>query len=144
MHYLHLVSPADCSSIPVASLPPPLISLARFSTRLQVNGKELSRLSQGRPAGSLRAMRDPLLIQVVRRGPRRKGGSGGPMVTTGAAMVSDCADSSTQTDISFQHMQSVGRAGHSRAGPSPPPPSPPLHPVLEPYLLSEPYVQMPT
>uniref|UniRef100_A0A3B3SG63 PDZ domain containing 4 n=1 Tax=Paramormyrops kingsleyae TaxID=1676925 RepID=A0A3B3SG63_9TELE len=109
----------------------------QYRVMFQVNGKELSRLSQERPAGSLRAMRDPLLIQVVRRGPRRKGSSGGPMVTTGAAMVSDCTDSSTQTDISFQHMQSVGRAGHSRAGPPLPPPSPPLHPVLEPYLLND-------
>ncbi|KAI1891192.1 hypothetical protein AGOR_G00162420 [Albula goreensis] len=109
--------------------------------RMKVNGKELSRLSQEQALEALRSSRDPLLNQVLRKGPRRRaGGSGGAgapdaaMVAMGA--VSCCVDSGTQTDISFQHIFSVGRPVQPRGALPLPPPSPPLPPILEPYVLN--------
>uniref|UniRef100_A0A8C6PI24 PDZ domain containing 4 n=1 Tax=Nothobranchius furzeri TaxID=105023 RepID=A0A8C6PI24_NOTFU len=100
----------------------------------QVNGKELSRLS-GDPTLD---MRDPVLSSILRRGARRRAGPAGAPggqvpVTMGMA---DCVDSCTQTDISFQHMLTLGRSSQHPCG-APPPPSPPLPPVLEPYLFNE-------
>ncbi|MFT7804739.1 PDZ domain-containing protein 4-like [Arapaima gigas] len=101
-----------------------------------VNGKELSHLSQEPTMEVLRTSRDPLYIQVVRKGPRRKGGStGGPPTATTA--VADCVDNGTQTDISLQHMLTLNRGGPARSGLPLPPPSPPLPPILEPYLLDD-------
>ncbi|KAJ0064874.1 hypothetical protein NL108_017029 [Boleophthalmus pectinirostris] len=53
--------------------------------------------------------------------------------------MADCVDSCTQTDISFQHMMTLGRGQHPCGAPPPPhpPPSPPLPPLLDPYLLND-------
>ncbi|XP_076596503.1 PDZ domain-containing protein 4-like isoform X1 [Chaetodon auriga] len=106
--------------------------------RLKVNGKELSRLS-GDPTLDIR---DPLLSNILRRGARRRAGLAGAPgglvpVTMGMA---DCVDSCTQTDISFQHMLTLGKSSQHPCGAPPPPdppPSPPLPPLLEPYLFNE-------
>ncbi|KAM4662042.1 PDZ domain-containing protein 4 isoform 2-T2 [Discoglossus pictus] len=92
-----------------------------YKVMLQVNGKELSRLSQEQTLETLRANKDPLLIQVLRRSPRMKGSL--------AASSHDLqfVDSGTQTDITFEHIMTLGKAR---------PPSPAMV-VLEPYVLSE-------
>uniref|UniRef100_A0A3B5AJX2 PDZ domain-containing protein 4-like n=1 Tax=Stegastes partitus TaxID=144197 RepID=A0A3B5AJX2_9TELE len=62
-------------------------------------------------------------------------------VTMGMA---DCVDSCTQTDISFQHMLTLGKSSQHPCGAPPPPdppPSPPLPPLLEPYLLNELFIE---
>ncbi|KAG7221626.1 hypothetical protein INR49_011644 [Caranx melampygus] len=110
--------------------------------RLKVNGKELSRLS-GDPTLDIR---DPVLSNILRRGARRRAGlagaPGGLMpVTMGMA---DCVDSCTQTDISFQHMLTLGKSSQHPCGAPPPPdppPSPPLPPLLEPYLFNELFIE---
>ncbi|KPP79420.1 PDZ domain-containing protein 4-like [Scleropages formosus] len=102
----------------------------------QVNGKEVSQLSQEHTMEALRTSQEPLYIQVLRKGPRRKGGSAGGAATA-TTPAADCVDNGTQTDISFQHMLTLGRLSHAGNGPSLPPPSPPLPPILEPYLLDE-------
>ncbi|XP_054901797.1 PDZ domain-containing protein 4 isoform X1 [Poeciliopsis prolifica] len=106
--------------------------------RLKVNAKELSRLS-GDPTLDIR---DPRLSSILKRGARRRAApaaaAGGPVaVTMGMA---DCVDSCTQTDISFQHMLTLGRSREHPCGAPPPPdppPSPPLPPLPEPYLFNE-------
>ncbi|XP_023260872.1 PDZ domain-containing protein 4-like isoform X1 [Seriola lalandi dorsalis] len=110
--------------------------------RLKVNGKELSRLS-GDPTLDIR---DPVLSNILRRGSRRRAGLAGAPgglvpVTMGMA---DCVDSCTQTDISFQHMLTLGKSSQHPCGAPPPPdppPSPPLPPLLEPYLLNELFIE---
>ncbi|XP_076023011.1 PDZ domain-containing protein 4-like [Genypterus blacodes] len=110
------------------------------AARVKVNGKELSRLSRDPTLD----IRDPVLSNILRRGASRRraglagapGGALGP-VTMG---IADCVDSCTQTDISFQHMLTLGKSNQHPCGAPPPPdppPSPPLPPLLEPYLLNE-------
>ncbi|KAM8864256.1 PDZ domain-containing protein 4 [Spinachia spinachia] len=111
----------------------------QYRVMFQVNGKDLARLS-GDPALDTR---DPVLSNILRRGARRRAGApGGPSpVTVGTA---DCVDSCTQTDISFQHMLTLGKSSQHPCGAPPPPdppPSPPLPPLLEPYLLNELFVE---
>nr|XP_040050459.1 PDZ domain-containing protein 4-like isoform X1 [Gasterosteus aculeatus aculeatus] len=110
--------------------------------RMKVNGKDLCRLS-GDPTLDLR---DPVLSNILRRGARRRAGlagaPGGPSPVT--AGMADCVDSCTQTDISFQHMLTLGKSSQHPCGAPPPPdppPSPPLPPLLEPYLLNELFVE---
>ncbi|KAJ8358809.1 hypothetical protein SKAU_G00153340 [Synaphobranchus kaupii] len=110
--------------------------------RMKVNGKELSRLSQEQALEALRSSRDPLLTQVLRKGPRKKAGTGGPGGVAVAALTAGtgaggCVDSGTQTDISFQHILTLGKLPQPRGAPPPPPSSPPLPPILEPYVLNE-------
>ncbi|XP_061909454.1 PDZ domain-containing protein 4-like [Entelurus aequoreus] len=110
----------------------------QYRVMFQVNKKELCRLS-GDPTLDIR---DPLLSSLLRRGARRRAGPTAPPaaivpVTMGMA---DCVDSCTQTDISFQHMLTLGKSRQHPCGAPPPPnppPSPPLPPLLEPYLLNE-------
>ncbi|GAA6216559.1 PDZ domain-containing protein 4 isoform X4 [Lates japonicus] len=110
--------------------------------RFKVSGKELSRLS-GDPTLDIR---DPVLSNILRRGARRRAGPAGAPgglvpVTMGMA---DCVDSCTQTDISFQHMLTLGKSSQHPCGAPPPPdppPSPPLPPLLEPYLLNELFIE---
>ncbi|XP_038237650.1 LOW QUALITY PROTEIN: PDZ domain-containing protein 4 [Dermochelys coriacea] len=85
----------------------------QYKVMLQVNGKELSRLSQEQTLEALRCSKEPLVIQVLRHSPRARGGG------EGAALPGDPAtlvDSGTQTDITFEHLLALGR----RRPPSPP------------------------
>uniref|UniRef100_A0A673Y325 PDZ domain containing 4 n=1 Tax=Salmo trutta TaxID=8032 RepID=A0A673Y325_SALTR len=95
----------------------------QYRVMFQVNGKELSCLSRDPTLD----VRDPLLSHVLKRGARRRAGLAGRLV------------GGTQTDISFQHMLTLGRTSHHQGGAPPPhpPPSPPLPPILEPNLINE-------
>ncbi|KAL1020993.1 hypothetical protein UPYG_G00007370 [Umbra pygmaea] len=101
--------------------------------KVSVNGKALTHLS----VDPTLDVRDPLLSHVLRKATRRRTGLAGTSAVT--AVLTDCVDNGTQTDISFQHMLTVGRTTHQQCGEPPPhpPPSPPLPPILEPYLLNE-------
>ncbi|CAL8367269.1 unnamed protein product [Lota lota] len=118
----------------------------QYRVMFQMNGKELSRLSRD-PTLDLR---DPVLSNILRRGGARRRADGGALMAGcgapfgGSAALTmgpaDCVDSCTQTDISFQHMLTLGKSSlHPCSAPAPPnpPPSPPLPPSLEPYLLNE-------
>ncbi|XP_062282423.1 PDZ domain-containing protein 4 [Scomber scombrus] len=110
--------------------------------RLKVNGKELSRLS-GDPTLDIR---DPVLSNILRRGARRRAGLAGapPGLVPVTMGMADCVDSCTQTDISFQHMLTLGKSSQHPCGAPPPPdppPSPPLPPLLEPYLFNELFIE---
>ncbi|XP_044856635.1 PDZ domain-containing protein 4 [Mauremys mutica] len=84
----------------------------QYKVMLQVNGKPLARLSQEQTLEALRCSKEPLVIQVVRRSPRARGGGEGALPGDPATLV----DSGTQTDISFEHLLALGR----RRPPSPP------------------------
>uniref|UniRef100_A0A3B4A989 PDZ domain-containing protein n=1 Tax=Periophthalmus magnuspinnatus TaxID=409849 RepID=A0A3B4A989_9GOBI len=79
----------------------------------QVRGKELSRLSRD-PTLELR---DPALAHILRRGPRRRAGPAPRVLGPVTMGVADCVDSCTQTDISFQHMMTLGRGQHPCGAP---------------------------
>ncbi|XP_060039179.1 PDZ domain-containing protein 4 isoform X3 [Erinaceus europaeus] len=87
--------------------------------RGQVNGKELSKLSQEQTLEALRSSKEPLVIQVLRRSPRLRGDS--------SCHDLQLVDSGTQTDITFEHIMALGKLR---------PPTPPMV-ILEPYVLSE-------
>uniref|UniRef100_A0A672L8Z7 PDZ domain containing 4 n=1 Tax=Sinocyclocheilus grahami TaxID=75366 RepID=A0A672L8Z7_SINGR len=94
---------------------------------VQVNSRDLTQLSQEQSLHALRCRRS------MRWGPRRKAGV--PGAAGGTMVMTDCVDSGTQTDISFQHMVTLGRPVHHNRPASPP--SPPLPPMPEPYLFSQ-------
>uniref|UniRef100_A0A7N6FAT6 PDZ domain-containing protein n=1 Tax=Anabas testudineus TaxID=64144 RepID=A0A7N6FAT6_ANATE len=77
--------------------------------------KELSHLS-GDPTLDIR---DPLLSNILRRGARRRAGLAGAPAGLGPVTmgVADCVDSCTQTDISFQHMLTLGKSSQHPCGP---------------------------
>uniref|UniRef100_W5KJB4 PDZ domain containing 4 n=1 Tax=Astyanax mexicanus TaxID=7994 RepID=W5KJB4_ASTMX len=86
-------------------------------------GRRTSHLSQDKDVHS----HDPLLLQVVRKGHRRRAGTvGGP---ARLMAITDCVDHSTQTDISFQNFLGAGRVSCGDDGSPKPPPSPPLPPL---------------
>ncbi|XP_054937504.1 PDZ domain-containing protein 4 isoform X2 [Physeter macrocephalus] len=91
----------------------------QYKVMLQVNGKELSKLSQEQTLEALRASKEPLVIQVLRRSPRLRG--------DGSSLDLQLVDSGTQTDITFEHIMALGKL---RA------PTPPMV-TLEPYVPSE-------
>uniref|UniRef100_A0A8C8RQC9 PDZ domain-containing protein n=1 Tax=Pelusios castaneus TaxID=367368 RepID=A0A8C8RQC9_9SAUR len=96
----------------------------QYKVMLQVNGKELSRLSHEQTLEALRCSKEPLVIQVLRRSPRSRGsGDGGILPVDPATLV----DSGTQTDITFEHLVALGRLR---------PPSPPAV-TLETYGIPE-------
>ncbi|XP_051034267.1 PDZ domain-containing protein 4 isoform X2 [Phodopus roborovskii] len=86
-----------------------------------VNGKELSKLSQEQTLEALRASKEPLVIQVLRRSPRLRGDS--------SCHDLQLVDSGTQTDITFEHIMALGKLR---------PPTPPMG-VLEPPPISHEY-----
>ncbi|XP_059188861.1 PDZ domain-containing protein 4-like isoform X2 [Centropristis striata] len=105
----------------------------QYRVMFQVNGKELTRLSG-----------DPTLDNMLRRGARRRACLAGAPVVPVTMGMADCVDSCTQTDISFQHMLTLGKSSQHPCGAPPPPdppPSPPLPPLLEPYLLNELFIE---
>ncbi|XP_062855005.1 PDZ domain-containing protein 4 [Trichomycterus rosablanca] len=102
-----------------------------IDAEIKLKGRRTSHLSQDKDGHP----HNPLLLQVVRKGHRRRAGT-----ATGTARlmaITDCVDSSTQTDISFQNFLGVGRENHAGCGSSKPPPSPPLPPMVDSYLLNE-------
>ncbi|CAB1453535.1 unnamed protein product [Pleuronectes platessa] len=112
---------------------------------MKVRGRRTSQPPLDRPQNSQEALQPP---GSVRKGHRRKG-----TVVCGSTSISsvtmvaipDCMDSSTQTDLSFQSVMTMGRSRghhphHGRGGsssPPPPPPSPPLPHLGGPYGINE-------
>lgn len=90
-----------------------------------MNGRELSRLSQEQTLEALRCSKEPLVIQVLRRSPRSRGG--GSEGTEPKGDLTTMVDSGTQTDITFENLLGLGRVQ---------PPSPPAV-TLEPYGLPD-------
>ncbi|KAI7794602.1 PDZ domain-containing protein 4 isoform X1 [Triplophysa rosa] len=93
----------------------------------KVNSKGLAHHSRDQNLHALHCRRN------MRWSQRRKVGVPGVAGTT--IVMTDCVDSGTQTDISFQHMVTLGRPVHHNRPESPP--SPPLPPVPEPYLFNQ-------
>ncbi|KAM5221659.1 PDZ domain-containing protein 4 isoform 2-T2 [Ctenodactylus gundi] len=93
----------------------------QYKVMLQVNGKELSKLSQEQTLEALRASKEPLVIQVLRRSPRLRGDS--------SCHDLQLVDSGTQTDITFEHIMALGKLH---------PPTPPMG-ILEPPPISHEY-----
>ncbi|XP_006877251.1 PREDICTED: PDZ domain-containing protein 4 [Chrysochloris asiatica] len=91
----------------------------QYKVMLQVNGKELTKLSQEQTLEALRSSKEPLVIQVLRRSPRLRGDT--------SCHDLQLVDSGTQTDITFEHIMALGKLR---------PPTPPMV-ILEPYVLSE-------
>ncbi|XP_012924821.1 PDZ domain-containing protein 4 isoform X2 [Heterocephalus glaber] len=90
-------------------------------TPAQVNGKELSKLSQEQTLEALRTSKEPLVIQVLRRSPRLRGDS--------SCHDLQLVDSGTQTDVTFEHIMALGKLR---------PPTPPMG-ILEPTPISHEY-----
>ncbi|KAF5893954.1 PDZ domain-containing protein 4-like, partial [Clarias magur] len=102
-----------------------------IDAEIKLKGRRTSHLSQDKDGHS----HDPLLLQVVRKGHRRKAGT-----ATGSARlmaITDCVDNSTQTDISFQNFLGAARGSYTGCSSPKPPPSPPLPPMVESYLLND-------
>ncbi|XP_015989600.1 PDZ domain-containing protein 4 isoform X2 [Rousettus aegyptiacus] len=93
----------------------------QYKVMLQVNGKELSKLSQEQTLEALRSSKEPLVIQVLRRSPRLRG--------DGSCHDLQLVDSGTQTDITFEHIMALGKLR---------PPTPPMV-VLEPPPINHEY-----
>ncbi|XP_043830830.1 PDZ domain-containing protein 4 isoform X2 [Dromiciops gliroides] len=93
----------------------------QYKVMLQVNGKELSKLSQEQTLEALRSSKEPLVIQVLRRSPRLRG--------AGSCHDLQLVDSGTQTDITFEHIMALGKLR---------PPTPPMV-ILEPPPIGHEY-----
>jgi len=98
---------------------------------LQLKGRRTSHLSQDKDGQP----HDPLLLQVVRKGHRRRLGTAAG--TARLMAITDCMDNGTQTDISFQNFLNGDRGSYPSSGSPMPPPSPPLAQLVEPYLLND-------
>ncbi|KAL4622596.1 PDZ domain-containing protein 4-like [Arapaima gigas] len=98
----------------------------------QVNGKDVPRLNQEQTLEGLRASRGPLMLH---KSPRRKNAAAVGAPAVAVTCPTDCVDSGTQTDLSFQHVLPFSRMNPPWAGS--PHSSLPLPPILEPYELNE-------
>ncbi|XP_035377770.1 PDZ domain-containing protein 4 isoform X1 [Electrophorus electricus] len=106
-------------------------TLRPIDAEVKLKGRKTSHLSQDKDGHT----HNPLLLQVVRKGHRRRAGT-----IAGAARlvaITDCVDNSTQTDISFQNFLGVAGGPYPGSGSPKPPPSPPLVTLVPPYLLNE-------
>ncbi|XP_055503676.1 E3 ubiquitin-protein ligase PDZRN3-B isoform X2 [Leucoraja erinacea] len=86
---------------------------------LEVNGKDLSRVTHEQAVEAFRTAKEPIVVQVLRRTPRTK--------VLNASHECQLVDMGTQTDITFEHIMALAKIR---------PPSPPVV-VLEQYLLPE-------
>ncbi|XP_051964568.1 PDZ domain-containing protein 4-like [Xyrauchen texanus] len=98
---------------------------------VKLKGRRTSHLSQDKDGQP----RDPLLLQVVHKGHRRR--LGAVAGTARLMAITDCMDSASQTDISFQNILSGDIGTYPNSGSPMPPPSPPLTQLVEPYLLND-------
>ncbi|XP_036957957.1 E3 ubiquitin-protein ligase PDZRN3-B isoform X4 [Acanthopagrus latus] len=85
----------------------------------QVNGKDLSKATHDQAVEAFRTAKEPIMVQVLRRPPHTK--------LVGPVADFQVSDSSTQTDITLQHIMALTKL---------PPSSPPMT-ELEEYLLPE-------
>ncbi|KAG8516840.1 E3 ubiquitin-protein ligase PDZRN3 [Galemys pyrenaicus] len=72
----------------------------------QVNGRDLSRATHEQAVEAFRSAQEPIVVQVLRRGPRPR-----PPLAAAEPLV----DAATQTDITFQHILALSKV------PTPPP-----------------------
>ncbi|KAK2862579.1 hypothetical protein Q5P01_002112 [Channa striata] len=86
---------------------------------IEVNGKDLSKATHDQAVEAFRMAKEPIMVQVLRRAPHPK--------LVSPTVDSQVSDSSTQTDITLQHIMALT---------SLPPSSPPMT-ELEEYLLPE-------
>ncbi|KAM8917732.1 E3 ubiquitin-protein ligase PDZRN3-B isoform 2-T2 [Spinachia spinachia] len=86
---------------------------------LEVNGKDLSKATHDQAVEAFRTAKEPIVVQVLRRGPHVK--------VVGPAGDAQVSDISTQTDITLQHIMALTKLSPS---------SPPMT-ELEEYLLPE-------
>uniref|UniRef100_A0A673MLJ0 PDZ domain-containing protein 4-like n=1 Tax=Sinocyclocheilus rhinocerous TaxID=307959 RepID=A0A673MLJ0_9TELE len=100
----------------------------QYRIMFQLKGRRTSHLSQDKDGQP----HDPLLLQVVRKGHRRRLGTAAG--TARLMAISDCVDNGTQTDISFQNFLNGDRGSYLSSGSPMPPTSPPLAQLVEPYL----------
>nr|XP_046240733.1 E3 ubiquitin-protein ligase PDZRN3-B isoform X2 [Scatophagus argus] len=86
---------------------------------IEVNGKDLSKATHDQAVEAFRTAKEPIMVQVLRRSPHPK------LVNPPAD--SQVSDTSTQTDITLQHIMALTKL----------PPSSPSMTELEEYLLPE-------
>ncbi|XP_036957955.1 E3 ubiquitin-protein ligase PDZRN3-B isoform X2 [Acanthopagrus latus] len=86
---------------------------------IEVNGKDLSKATHDQAVEAFRTAKEPIMVQVLRRPPHTK--------LVGPVADFQVSDSSTQTDITLQHIMALTKL---------PPSSPPMT-ELEEYLLPE-------
>ncbi|XP_029287763.1 E3 ubiquitin-protein ligase PDZRN3-B isoform X2 [Cottoperca gobio] len=86
---------------------------------IEVNGKDLSKVTHDQAVEAFRTAKEPIMVQVLRRAPHPK--------VAGQAGDSQVSDISTQTDITLQHIMALTKLSPS---------SPPMT-QLEEYLLPE-------
>ncbi|KAL1269970.1 hypothetical protein QQF64_032259 [Cirrhinus molitorella] len=106
-------------------------TLRPIDAEVKLKGRRTSHLSQDKDGQP----HDPLLLQVVRKGHRRRLGTAAG--TARLMAITDCVDNGTQTDISFQNFLNGDRGSYPSSGSPMPPPSPPLGQLVEPYLLND-------
>ncbi|XP_065102980.1 PDZ domain-containing protein 4 [Paramisgurnus dabryanus] len=106
-------------------------TLRPIDAEVKLKGRRTSHLSQDKDGQP----HDPLLLQVVRKGHRRRLGTAAG--TARLMAITDCMDNGTQTDISFQNFLSGDRGSYPSSGSPMPPPSPPLAQLVEPYLIND-------
>ncbi|KAM8756560.1 E3 ubiquitin-protein ligase PDZRN3-B isoform 2-T2 [Acanthopagrus schlegelii] len=90
---------------------------------IEVNGKDLSKATHDQAVEAFRTAKEPIMVQVLRRPPHTK--------LVGPVADFQVSDSSTQTDITLQHIMALTKL---------PPSSPPMT-ELEEYLLPEEHPQ---
>uniref|UniRef100_A0A8C3G9M7 PDZ domain containing RING finger 3b n=1 Tax=Cyclopterus lumpus TaxID=8103 RepID=A0A8C3G9M7_CYCLU len=86
---------------------------------IEVNGKDLSKATHDQAVEAFRTAKEPIVVQVLRRAPHPK--------VVGPAGDAQVSDTSTQTDITLQHIMALTKLSPS---------SPPMT-ELEEYLLPE-------
>nr|XP_040060163.1 LOW QUALITY PROTEIN: E3 ubiquitin-protein ligase PDZRN3-B [Gasterosteus aculeatus aculeatus] len=86
---------------------------------IEVNGRDVSRATHDQAVEAFRTAKEPIVVQVLRRAPHLK--------AVGPAGDAQVSDTSTQTDITLQHIMALTKLSPS---------SPPMT-ELEEYLLPE-------
>uniref|UniRef100_A0A674F799 Uncharacterized protein n=1 Tax=Salmo trutta TaxID=8032 RepID=A0A674F799_SALTR len=79
-----------------------IIVITPLST-LQVNGKDLSKASHDEAVEAIRSVKDPIVVQVLRRNPVGRGGH------VGSTQEVHVVDVCTQTDITFEHIMALAK-----------------------------------
>ncbi|XP_045544424.1 PDZ domain-containing RING finger protein 4 [Salmo salar] len=87
----------------------------------QVNGKDLSKASHDEAVEAIRSVKDPIVVQVLRRNPVGRGGH------VGSTQEVHVVDVCTQTDITFEHIMALAKLRAT---------TPPV-PDICPFLLSD-------
>ncbi|TRY92967.1 hypothetical protein DNTS_023085 [Danionella cerebrum] len=106
-------------------------ALRPIDAEVKLKGRRSSYLSQDKSSQP----HEPLLLQVVRKGHRRR--LGVAVGTPRLMAIADSMDNGTQTDISFQNFLNGDRGSHPSNGSMKPAPSPLIGSLVEPYKMNE-------